>query len=190
MKVSIRPPSEKALRDYLQKQSSADYSYPEVGATTESFPRGYDHDSNRVLLGQGVRDFQLAKTALRAWKMFPPSWVTIYPVKPPIKAGQVVVVLFRLFGIRWFNSCRIVYTLDSKHQFGFAYGTLPGHVERGEECFQVYMDAQEQVWYQIEAFSIPGVWLTRLTYPLPRLFQKRFVRHSFQGMKKAVEDAR
>jgi len=121
--------------------------------------------------------------------MFPSSWVKIYPKRPLIESGQVVSVLFRLFGIWWFNSCRIIYTLDNNRQYGFAYGTLQGHVERGEECFQVYLDEQEQVWYQIDAFSTPGVWLTRLSYPLPRLFQRRFVRHSFEGMKKAVEDA-
>jgi len=189
MKVSIPNPSEKTLLEFLQKQSAAHYSYHEIGSTATTFPVGYDHDSNRVLVGQGIDDFHLAKASLAAWKMFPSDWVRIFPHQPPIEAGREVAVLFQLFGLWWYNSCRIVYTIDQAHQFGFAYGTLHGHVERGEECFQVYLDKKERVWYQIEAFSQPNIWLTKIAYPIARRFQRRFVRDSFKSMKDAVRKA-
>jgi uncharacterized protein (UPF0548 family) len=71
--------------------------------------------------------------------------------------------------------------------FGFAYGTLPGHVERGEERFLVEWDqGDDAVWYDILAFSRPNHLLTRLGYPVVRRLQKRFGRDSAATVLKAV----
>ena len=54
------------------------------------------------------------------------------------------------------NACRIVYVIDeqgSSERYGFAYGTLPDHMERGEERFTVEFDTDDQtVWYDLYAF--------------------------------------
>ncbi len=36
--------------------------------------------------------------------------------------------------------CRVVYVIDEPDRRGFAYGTLPGHPESGEELFAVRYD--------------------------------------------------
>ncbi len=42
--------------------------------------------------------------------------------------------------------CRVVYVVDEPDRRGFAYGTLPGHAESGEELFLVRYDpATEEV---------------------------------------------
>jgi len=91
------------------------------------------------------------------------------------------------------NACRIVYVIDDTGPtdiFGFAYGTLPGHVERGEERFSVQWNyADDSVWYDILAFSRPNHWLARLGYPYVRRLQKRFARASQQAMLSAVSRA-
>ena len=72
-------------------------------------------------------------------------------------------------------------------RYGFAYGTLPGHAESGEERFAVEWDqADGGVWYDILAFSRPNHLLARLGYPLTRRTQKRFARVSAAAMQKAV----
>ena len=72
-------------------------------------------------------------------------------------------------------------------KFGFAYGTLPGHVESGEERFLVEWDrGDDGVWYDILAFSRPNHILTRLGYPVVRRLQKRFGRDSAASMLRAV----
>jgi uncharacterized protein (UPF0548 family) len=51
-----------------------------------------------------------------------------------------VGVLGRHFGVWSLNACRIAYVIEevpSLRRYGFAFGTLPGHVERGEERFTV-----------------------------------------------------
>ncbi len=84
----------------------------------------------------------------------------------------------------------IVYVVDESgptNRFGFACGTLPGHVESGEERFLVeWDDADDAVWYDILAFSRPNHVLTRLGYPVVRRLQRRFGRDSAAAMRKAV----
>jgi uncharacterized protein (UPF0548 family) len=69
----------------------------------------------------------------------------------------------------------------------FAYGTLPGHVESGEERFRVSLDpASDRVVYQIAAFSRPAVLLSKLGYPLARRIQKRFATSSAEALARAA----
>jgi uncharacterized protein (UPF0548 family) len=89
------------------------------------------------------------------------------------------------------SSARIVYQLEDGQpirRFGFAYGTLPGHIERGEERFSIEWLPDDTVWYDIRAFSRPRHWLVRLGYPLARRLQRRFVRDSQSAMLRAVSD--
>jgi uncharacterized protein (UPF0548 family) len=150
----------------------------------------YDYDDNRVLLGEGDATFAAAKEAIRRWSMADGTWIRLYSDKTPIEAGQIVIMCAHLFGLWWLNAARIVYTVDEPRAFGFAYGTLTQHVESGEELFQVEMSENGEVWYRIRAFSRPRYWMVRLTYPLARVFQRRFVRDSFKNMKKITDELR
>ena len=72
-------------------------------------------------------------------------------------------------------------------KFGFGYGTLPGHIARGEERFLVEWNrSTDQVAYDILAFSKPNHIATRLGYPFVRRSQKRFGRDSAAAMFRAV----
>ena len=188
MRASTRFPSGTQLHNYWQGLGAHAHTYEDQGATRTGLPpQGYDYDINRICLGQGQQVYEAAVISLRDWRMFPPSWTVVFPDKVPLIEGKDVVVLFRLFGMWWFNGCRIVYPIHEKNRFGFAYGTLEGHVERGEEQFLVYRDDQDQVWYQITAFSKPGVWLTKLGYPVARRLQRRFVQQSMQCMQQSTK---
>ena len=73
--------------------------------------------------------------------------------------------------------------------FGFAYGTLPSHIERGEERFLVECDPVDgSVWYDILAFSQPRHVLAKLGYPYVRRMQKRFGRDSAAAMLRAIAE--
>ena len=149
-------------------------------------------DHNRALLGHGEPAFRAACDALRRWRMFPAPWALIQPAETPIEEGRVVAMLAHALGLWWLNTCRIVYVLDEAapvRRFGFAYGTLPRHVERGEERFSVEWLADDSVWYDIRAFSRPRYWATRLGYPVARALQRRFVRDSKAAMHAAVAEA-
>ena len=56
---------------------------------------------------------------------------------------------------------------------GFAYGTLPGHPERGEELFAVSLGDDDHVRLEVRAFSRPATWWVRLGAPVGRRVQDR-----------------
>lgn len=120
-------------------------------------------------------------------------WVEAWSPETPLEPGQVVAIIGWAVGFWWLNSCRIIYTVDEPgaiNKFGFAYGTLPGHVESGEERFLIEWDREtDKVCYDILAFSRPNHFLTRLGYPLVRRSQKRFGRDSAAAMFQAVNPA-
>ena len=108
----------------------------------------------------------------------------------PIRDGSTVAVLAHTFGLWSLNACRIVYVLEEDapiRRYGFGYGTLPEHAERGEERFSVEWHAgDDSVWYDILAISRPKQWLARAGYPLTRRLQRRFARDSMGAMVAAV----
>ena len=75
---------------------------------------------------------------------------------------------------------RVVYVVDEPHVRGFAYGTLPGHPESGEERFVVRHDPlTSAVYAEVSAFSRPATWWSKAGGPftqlLQRMMNKRYV---------------
>lgn len=176
-------PATSRIHEFLESEKNRPFTYPEVGSTRAADPiPGYDNDRNRIELGSGDAAWAAAKEAVRQWRMFPGGWALVFPEAIPIREGGVVAMAARVLGVWWLNSCRIVYVLDEENRFGFAYGTLPGHVECGEELFLVEKTGDGRVWYTLRAFSRPRFWAARLGYPLARRYQRKFVRNSQQSM--------
>ncbi|GAA3125089.1 uncharacterized protein (UPF0548 family) [Kribbella aluminosa] len=63
-----------------------------------------------------------------------------------------------------------VWTVNEPDRIGFAYGTLQGHPESGEESFLVAR-AADGVYVAIRAYSRPASWYTRLAGPVTRKAQ-------------------
>ena len=188
--LSLRKPSVDALRRFIAAQAKLPYTYEAVGATAETPPVGYVVDRTRKKLGEGEAVFRSAIAALRRWEQFRLGWVEAWSPDTPIQPGEVVAVMGRAIGVWWLNACRIVYIVDEAgpiSKFGFAYGTLPGHVESGEERFLIEWNRGDNtVWFDIVAFSRPNHFLTRFGYPVVRRLQKQFGRDSAASMLKAV----
>ncbi len=191
--LSLKKPSTESICQFLARQSTCDFTYAAVGATARTPPSGYVIDHTRIKLGEGERAFHSARAALQRWQHFRLRWVDAWPPDAPIQPGQVVAVLGRAAGLWWLNACRIVYVMDELgpvNRFCFAYGTLPAHVESGEERFSVeWNQSDNAVWYDIVAFSKPNHFLTQLGYPVVRRMQKRFARDSAAAMLTAVRSS-
>jgi uncharacterized protein (UPF0548 family) len=188
--MHLRPPQPAQVERFLQQQRSLAFTYREVGSTAKQPPAGYAVDHTRIRLGAGEPVFLAAQAALKRWQHFHLGWVEAWPTSTPLAAGEVIAVLARTAGVTWLNACRIVYVVDEAgptQRFGFAYGTLPGHAESGEERFLVEWDrTSDDVWYDILAFSRPRHMLARIGYPVTRLLQKRFARDSAAAMQRAT----
>jgi len=184
---TLNEPSDQDIERFLSTQSNLPFSYTEVGATQSVPPAGYKVDHNRVQLGSGIVVYERAVDALKQWWQFELGWVTIVPRGRKLEPGAIVAVKARACGTWSLNACRVVYVVDEREpvrRFGFAYGTLPDHVERGEERFLIEWDpCDESVWYDILAFSRPRHPLVRAGFPVARMLQKRFARDSLQVMK-------
>lgn len=198
---TLAEPSEATVRRHLAGLVGAPFSYPETGMTRPdtgqpgervSHPGGYRADHYRQRLGAGDDDaFGRAINAVERWAMFDGfSWLRLVRLVPdaPPAAGAIVAVVARHLGFWSVNACRVVYVVDEPGRFGFAYGTLRGHAERGEERFLVERRTGadgEEVWFDLLAFSRPGP-LARLATPLARGLQKRFAREAQAAMLRAV----
>jgi uncharacterized protein (UPF0548 family) len=178
-------PSEEIIRQFVGSQQGLPFSYAQPGATGTGPPAGYTIDHNRIKLGEGADTYQRAISALRRWQHFDLGWLKIVPPGTAIAVGNTVAVQSKTFGLWSLSACRIVYVIDEEQEvkkFGFAYGTLPDHVESGEERFMIEWEPDDSVWYDIFAFSRPQHPLVRLGRPLARRLQKQFARESLAAM--------
>lgn len=186
-------PSATQIQQILALQQDLPFSYAEVGATRDAPPAGYAVDHNRICLGQGEAVFNAAVAAMRNWTMFSLGWVELCWPDAPIEVGTTVAVLVRHFGFWSLHLARIVYLVNENlpqvRRFGFAYGTLPAHSERGEERFLIeWRHDDDTVWYDLLAFSCPNAPLAKVGYPIARLLQKRFAQASKRAMHSAVSE--
>lgn len=183
----ISEPSEQDAVEFVSSQRNLPFTYAEVGATNATPPSDYKVDHNRIRLGEGEATFRRAVEALKSWRQFDLGWLQIVPRGVSIEAGVTVAVKARAFGTWSLSAARVVYVIDEPRRWGCAYGTLPEHVERGEERFLIEWLEDDSVWYDILAFSRPQHPLVRLSSPLARLLQKRFARESLLRMKLATD---
>ena len=196
MKFYFKKPNSELAQQVLESQRNSEWTYPMAGCTQDIAAHltnhpGYIADHNRVQLGTGEACFQRAQQAIQKWEMFNLGWVHVADTAAPIEVSTLTGVYATSCGLWSLNVCRIVYVIDETTAFGkrygFGYGTLPNHVETGEERFTVEWRADDDsVSYDILAFSRPNGWSTRLLYPLVRKLQKKFAKDSKLAMLKDV----
>ncbi|HEY1602070.1 MAG TPA: DUF1990 domain-containing protein [Pirellulales bacterium] len=190
--LSLRRPSPETIKRFLARQPHAVLSYEDAGCTRGDPPRRYFVDRYRILLGRGDEVFTAACAALSRWEMFRLGWVEPYPTATSFAVGNAVGVLIRACGLWWLNAARIVYVHeldDGKLEFGFAYGTLREHAERGEERFWIRRDSDNRIWYEVVAASRPGGWYGWAGLPLVRRLQRRFAADSQRAMLRSVQSS-
>jgi uncharacterized protein (UPF0548 family) len=91
---------------------------------------------------------------------------------PAAVPGAVVVLGLGIGPVQVEAPCRVVYAVDEPHRRGFAYGTLPGHPESGEQAFVVAHHDDDAVSLTITAFSRPATRLAKIVGPLEGIAQR------------------
>jgi uncharacterized protein (UPF0548 family) len=144
-------------------------TYREVGATAGPLPDGYHHVRKSAVIGRGRPRFEEAADTVMRWGMLRGAGVRVEPSSEVAAVGAEVLV-----GIGPLRApCRVVYVIDEPNRRGFAYGTLPGHPESGEEMFGVrYVAETDEVHAEVVAFSRHGTWWSRLGSPVTSLAQR------------------
>jgi uncharacterized protein (UPF0548 family) len=161
-------------------------TYVEVGATrtSGSMPTSAHRFIERQVIGP-ASVFDAAAAYVLGFGMQRGAGFTVSSTSA--RAGEGVELTVRAwFGpVRMVAPTRVVYVVDESDRQGFAYGTLPGHPERGEELFLVER-AGGQTWAEIRAFSWPGRWYVRLGGPVVRRIQRRATRRYIDAVRQAV----
>ncbi|WP_328928982.1 DUF1990 domain-containing protein [Streptomyces sp. NBC_00190] len=155
-------------------------SYPDRGATAERpLPAGYHHLHHRVRIGHGRSAFEAAGVAVTTFQAHRTSGMRIRgdaDTTGAVRPGSRVIVGIGFGPLRIEAPCEVVWTAYEPARIGFAYGTLTGHPECGEESFIVDMDPDGTVWFTVTAFSRPACWYTRLAGPVIPFLQLRYAR--------------
>jgi uncharacterized protein (UPF0548 family) len=185
--ILLARPTDAELERLLVEMSSRELTYPDVGRTREpELPTGYRHDRSSVVIGNGDAAFRRGQDALRSWQAHSHAGVTLTPPAPALKEGNDLIGTVQLGLVFVTTPCRIVYVTDDKDAFGFGYGTLPGHPERGEEAFHVRRGQGGETRFEIVAFSRPADLLARLGSPVALLTQKWVTSRYLEGVRQYV----
>jgi len=159
-------------------------TYDEVGATDGVPPPGYRHVHRREVVGMGREAFAAAADALVGWRVHRAAGLRVTASGPATAVGVVVAQRFGVGPLGLDAPCRVVAVVDEPAARGFAYGTLPGHPESGEERFVVRLhrpgteeptdsdEATASVTAEITTFWRPVTVLSRLGGPLTRVTQR------------------
>ena len=157
----------------LARMATQPFTYPEVGRTEGALPDGYLHVRMDRTLGTGRDVFEKAAHRLMTWQMHAASGLTVRSSTAHVRPSSLVILGVRLGPVRVNAPCRVVYVVDDAGRQGFAYGTLPGHPERGEESFVVAIGVRGEVTATITAFSRPASLLARVGGPVTGRMQAR-----------------
>ncbi len=153
----------------LSDLAALQLTYRDVGATAGPLPDGYHHVHKSAVIGRGRPRFEDAAEKVMRWGMLRGAGVRVEASSEVAAVGSEVLV--GLGPLR--APCRVVYVIDETDRRGFAYGTLPGHPESGEELFSVRYDAGTgEVYAEVVAFSRHGTWWSRLGSPVTSLAQR------------------
>lgn len=147
-------------------------TYPEVGATRgDDLPAGYHHVRRHVAIGRGEPAFRAAADGLAQWRAQRGAGIVLRATAERAHVGARVAIGLGVGRVRIWAPVEVVWLDDEPDRYGFAYGTLAGHPETGEEAFVVTRAADGTVWFDIRAFSRPATWYARLGGPVARLVQ-------------------
>jgi uncharacterized protein (UPF0548 family) len=93
-----------------------------------------------------------------------------------LRPGDTANLLIPFGPFRVGAPARVVYVVDTPARKGFAYGTLPGHPESGEEAWMLSRSDDGSVWMTIRAFSRPASKRWWAVYPVLRIMQSIYTR--------------
>lgn len=186
----LKRPENERIRQWLDEQAGAAFSYQEVGMTNaESMPKGYHHIDHQRVIGQGPLAFKAAREALGQWGCFHLPWMRLLFDGNPEK-GNHLAIAAQVAGFWTVHCTRVVDCeqgcSDQRH-WSFTVGTLPRHMLTGEEQISITLDpVSGDVQYRIRSFSRPNQPLSRICIGLIRHQQVRFCQESTAAVTRYV----
>lgn len=150
------------------------FTYPEVGRTRDGdLPPGYRHVRRDDVIGHGEQAFHRVREGMRGWRIHHLAGLRVRCDAAVPDVDVVFSAGLGLLNLRLWVPCRVVWVRDDEVAYGYGFGTIPRHPERGEEAFEVTLDRRGTVRFSIRAFSLPASWYAKLGGPITTLLQDR-----------------
>lgn len=134
---------------------------------------GWQITDRHLVLGSGHDCFAGASARLLEWRAHAHARVQV------TRSGDVVGL--KVGPIR--SRCLILTEQRTPDRTALVYGTLPGHVEAGEESFLIDLHPDGTVTGRCVAFSRPDRLWARLSAPVTRAAQLAITRAYLRGMR-------
>lgn len=152
-----------------ERLRSAPLTYTCVGGTaTGHADEGYRSFTRTIPVSR--LSFDEAAGRLMTWQVQERAGLRVAASAARVHTDDVVLMKLGLSVAALSIPCRVIYIIDEADRVGFAYGTLPGHPESGEEQFLLERSGGE-MQFSVHAFSRPSTRLAKLSGPLGRAFQ-------------------
>ncbi len=181
------PARERDLAALLERAGPDSLTYAPAGVSMGDLaPSGLKRRHWTTSLA-GSNAFERAVEALHTWGMHRGAGLRV-AADGPIAVGTNVAFSAPLPIGFVDGTCRIVLVVDEPNRYGFAYGTLSVHPERGEEAFVVSRDGDGNVRLDIVGVSRTAHPLARLAPPLADHLQDRGVRRYLAAMRTLARD--
>ncbi|NEK86575.1 DUF1990 domain-containing protein [Blastococcus saxobsidens] len=165
----------------------APFTYAEVGATGDDLlPTGYHLAEHSAVVGSGPATLDRAAAAVFDWRAQRSVGLRIRATGPASTPGTVVVLTAGLPRLGYDIPCRVVWASTEGDERGFAYGTLPGHPESGEERFTVRLTEDGDVVYTIRVFFRLASPAARLAAPLSLVLQRAATARYVSAIRRAT----
>lgn len=152
------------MRQPGRKTKHMNLTYPGIGFTEEGrVPDGFPSVVREAHLGEGRDLYLRVARGILGWQLQRLAGLRVRAESPIATPGARVVSGFGVGPLRVDAPCEVVWVHQPTaaavpQSAGFGYGTLPGHPARGEEAFEVAIDAAGRVTLKITAFSRPANW--------------------------------
>jgi uncharacterized protein (UPF0548 family) len=156
-------PSPEERERLLEAARVAEVTYDHVGSTLAPEAKG---KARSRVLGHGDEDFATAVERLKTWAPQKAIGAPVFPEATPPTLGVTILVELHLGPLTVVVPDRVVAVVDEPGRFGFAYGTLPGHAERGEESFVVTRADDGTVTGTVTVDATMGTLAARLATPV------------------------
>ncbi len=185
--ITIGRPSDTVLDHMVQAAAAAELTYDFVGSTlaSEAWPQRTPHQ-DEIALGRGAAAFDAAVVGLREWVCQQGIGAKVHPADAPLEVGSNLLVVLAAGPFSIIVPDRVVAVVDEPRRFGFAYGTLDGHQERGEESFLIEHLDDDSVRATIRVDAVAATLVARLAAPAVRVIQRRALRGYLKALQAHV----
>lgn len=179
--VHLGQPNAAKLDALLVQAQTSELTYDHARSTVDLRP-GQILSEHQLVLGTGDACFRRAVDRLRAWAPHHTIGALVHPSDAPVELGSTVLVVLPAGPFSIVVPDRIVAIIEAPRRVGFAYGTLEGHHERGEELFLIEHRQGDEVRATIRIDATEATLAARLAHPLVHRFQRRAAEGYLRGL--------